>query len=177
MPKEKPPARIRFIDKKGRFVSAEKRYEKDKVARVQVKRRNRYVDVIVGKVTPEKLADVTSRQEFESLPPAHHQVAEFKSTKKYKAWDIAGKINSTKRVRRKLLRVTMEIDDKGRKRKVDFYTRINRNSSAQYNIFSRMNEALTGGKFFLYDRVSGKKIEGRKGKKVSLLRVTVDEVL
>ena len=175
---EKKPSRIIFRDERGRFVSATRRYEKGLVRSVGVRRRNRYVEVITGPVTPEKLADVTSRQEFESLPPAFSKMAEYKSTTKYKAWDIAGKIDKTKRIRRKLIRVTMELKSGERKRSVSFYTRINRNQSASYNIFQRMNEALGLENMYLYDKTpSGKLIEGRKGEKVRLTRVIVDEVI
>jgi hypothetical protein len=124
----------------------------------------------------EKLAMTMTRDEFEMLPEALAKTREYKSSKKYKAWDIAEQIDKSKGLRRKLLKIELELLDGKSRKKTSFYHVITSNKSRSYQIFVRINEAigLEGG--YLYNRV-GTKLLDRKGKKVKLDRVTVSEVL
>lgn len=177
-PEKHVASRVVFRDKSGRFVKEEDRYKRGLVAVVQVKRRGRYVNVFEeGKLTPEALADVTTRQEFEELATSFREIKSYKSSAKYKAWDVAQQIDSTPSIRRKLIKVEMFLSDGARTRVVNFYTKINKNQKASYNLFQRMNEAIGFDNMFLYNKIGRRAIEGRVGRKVSLTKVLVSEVL
>ena len=171
-----------FRDWKGRFVSPMRRYEEDVVALVQSWRgygkHGKYVDVIqYTGVTPEKMARLLTRDEYERLPEVPVSFKEFKPKGKYQAWNIAEQIDRAKGVRRKDLKVTMELQDGKRLRKVSFYTKIKANQKRSYQIFTAMNQAIGAERLHLYKAVGGKILADRKGRRVSIRKVTVAEVI
>jgi len=169
--------RIILRDSKGRFLPASERY-KGKVKTVQVKRRDKYVTVVEqGKVTPETLAEVTTREEFESLSEALGRRFHFETKRKYRAWHISEQIDKTKGLRRKLLKITLNLRDGKRLRPVAFYHEITANQKRSYQLFQRINNAVGMEGAYLYDRIGGKIIADRKGKKMTLESVDVQEVL
>ena len=168
-----------FRDKLGRFVAYKDRYDASKVAMVE--RWDPYIQlhrpVADRMLPPMDLATLLPGQYFDVLPPAFVKMQEYKSTSQYKAWDIAQQIDQTQGVRRKQLRVTMEIIDGKRKRTITFYQKIKSNAESSYHIFRRMNSALGFENMHLYKTAGGKVIADRRGRKVSLSKVIVEEVL
>lgn len=154
-----------------------------KVESVQAFRGGGYVEVVEShagkKIKPEDLIDVLNRREFEELPEALTEVAQYESKKKYKAWDVANQIDKTKGLRRKDLKITMELMDGKRKKTVSFYTKLKRTSTASYQIFSRMNKEVgtEGVQLFGSHNVEGKHTADRKGKAVKLGKVIVEVVI
>jgi hypothetical protein len=166
---------IIFRDAAGKFVKYSERYL-PKVAMVQARRRGEYEVLAERVLPPEDLADLLSGREFEQLPEATTPFAEYTSNKKYKAWDIAEQIDSTRGVRRKDLKITMEIMDGKRKKQLSFYQKIKSNQKSSYHLFKRMNEELGFEGLHLYKTAGGKHLADRKGRKVRLVRVRVEEV-
>lgn len=183
MPKRGNAKRIIFRDAKGRFVAEAERYS-TRVKSVQIRRRDpetdetRWMTVAKGgRMTPQRLAELTTRTEFESMEEARIPLKEYKTRKKYAAWDIAEQIDATKGIRRKLIRVTMDIREGKRLRKVSFYHNINSNKKRSYHIFRRMNDALGMEGLVLYKKAGGRILPDRRGKEVKLEKVVVEEVL
>lgn len=150
--------RVLFKDGFGRFVKAEDRYKK--ATTVQVLRRGKYVTVIdSAEVTPTKLAQVTNRTEFESLPPAfkHIKRVEAKPTRRKKApkdaaWQMAQQIAGTRGIRDKLVKITVTVRKGKRKRLVSFFHKIPKNKKTTYMLFKRLREASGGKELpFWYD--------------------------
>lgn len=174
MARHGPPVIFRSED--GRFMKHAHRYRPE-VAMVQAWRAGRYVDLSYEAVPAKQLADILSHREFETLKEATDPIDEYKSSKKYKAWDIAEQIDRTKGLRRKDMKLTVVVEDKGRRREVAIYHKIKRNTASSYRIFQRINEELGFMGMFLYDRAGGKLLADRKGRKVKLVKVIVEEVL
>jgi len=171
-----------FRDWHGRFVSPKDRYIPDKVALVQawqgINVNARYVDIIrYTKVTPENMARLMTVDDYESLPATTKPLKSFKPKGKYQAWDIAEQIDKASGLRRKELRVTMEIQDGRQLKKVVFYTKIKANQKRSYQLFTQMNQAIGVEKMHFYNRVGGKLMADRTGKKVVLKKVTVDQMI
>jgi hypothetical protein len=176
MPK-KQQSRIIFRDAKGRFLSPRKRYTKE-VASVQAKRGGQYVTIIKDKTpTPSGLVDLLNQREFEQLPEALVKVKSYSTKSKYAAWDIAEQIDKTKRVRRKNLKFTMQIQDGQRLKTIEFYHHIKSNKASSYAIFRRINAEVGIEGFHLYNTIRGRHIADRKGKQVKLVGITVEEVI
>ena len=144
---------------------------------IQAYRSGRYIDLAYRAVPPSTLVDLLSRPEFESLKEATAPIKEYTSRSKYAAWDIAAQVDKTKGLRRKDIKLTVVVDDGGRTRKIAIYHKIKRNTESNYRIFQRINEELGMAGFFLYDKVHGKMMSERKGRKVKLRRIIVEEVL
>jgi hypothetical protein len=168
--------RVIFRDKDGRFIPQSDRYTK-RVAKIQVVRNRKVRDIASGPLSSKDLAQVLSQREFESLTEATKLVKTFSSKKKYKAWDIASQIDKTKGLRRQNLKLTVMVNDGGRQKKFTFYHNIKRNSKSNYQIFRRINQEIGLEGMFLYDRVGGKFLSDRTGKKVSLLGIKVEKVV
>lgn len=169
--------RVLFRDKKGRFVSPKYKYEK-KVKSVQVRRGGRYVTVIEkGQVTPEKLAHVTNRYEFEKLPPSYESAGIVKPAGKYKAWDAAKKVDALRGLRGKTVKVEFDIYDGKRKRTMSFHYHMKKGTKASYGIFTEINEQLSGSGLYLYDKLKGKILADRRGKQVTMGEVRVSEMI
>ena len=166
-----------FRDLRGRFLPHSHRYREDEVAMIQAWRSGRYVDLAFKAVKPSTLVDILSRPEFESLKEATTPIKEVTSRSKYAAWDVASKIDKIKGIRRKDLKLTVVVDDGGRTRKVAIYHKIKRNSQSNYRIFQRINEELGFAGLFLYDKVGSKLLSDRKGRRVRLKSIIVEEVL
>ena len=144
---------------------------------IQAYRGGRYVKVAGEGVSPERLSNVLSQREFEALPEASILIRDIKSTAKYRSWDVAEKIDATKGIRRKQLKITMELIDGKRKRVITFYHRIKRNTKSSYRLFQRINEEIGFEGMFLYKSAGGKLISDRRGRKVTLGNVRVEEVV
>lgn len=168
---------VRFRGWDGKFVPAEDRFS-GKVKAVEAKRRGRWVYLIEdGDVSPKTLAVVLNRREFEDIPAAYDVIGEFKPHSKYQAWNVAEQIDNTRGVRRKLLRVKVVVDVGGKKKQVQFYQKINKNQKSSFRIFQRINETLGAEGLYTYKTINGKMITERKGKKVTIDKVIVEEVL
>lgn len=168
--------KVIFKGAKGKFVSPTDRYS-DKVKAVYVYRGGRYVKVADGAQTPSSLAMVTSRQEFDSLPEAYKFVKEYKPKGKYQAWNLAQQIDETKRIRRKLMKFVVKVKDGKRLRRISFYNYIKANQKRSYQLFKRINEELGTSRLFLYDKIGGKIMADRRGKKVAISSIEAFEVL
>lgn len=179
--------RVIYRDEKGRFVRYRDRYRqgefrdrkgrKIKIALVQAKRGDQYVDVGERALPPDVLVNVLSQREFESLPEATTVLHIFKSSKKYKAWDISEQIDKHKGIRRKEIKLVVTIQDGRRKKEVSVYHRIKSNAPASYSIFRRINDEIGFAGGFLYNTVNGKHLSDRKGKKVKLVSVRLEQIL
>jgi hypothetical protein len=123
------------------------------------------------------MARLLTRDEYERLPEVPIALRSFSPKGKYQAWNIAEQIDRSKGMRRKDLKITMEVQDGKRLRKVTFYTKIKANQKRSYQIFSAMNQAIGAERLHLYKAVGGKLLADRKGRKVSLKRVVVEEVI
>jgi hypothetical protein len=171
---------VRFRGKDGRFVPAEERFTQAKT--VEAFRRGRWVTLIEekkGHISPKDLAIVLNRKEFENIAPAYDPVVTVKPRSKYQAWNIAEQIDKTRGVRRKLLRVKITIQDsKGKQKQVQFYQKINKNQKSSARIYHRINEVLGAEGYYTYKTGRGGGIIGeRKGRKVKIVKATVEQVL
>jgi hypothetical protein len=169
------PIRVTFRDAAGKFLPATERYS-GKVAMVQVKRNKQWITLANRELPPDDLVQVLNQREFESLPEALVDVKDYKSKSKYKAWDISEQIDRTKRLRRKNLKFTVTIMDGTRRKSIAFYHNIKRNSASSYALFRRINQEIGLEGMFLYDKIGGKLIADRTGKKVSLVGIKVQEI-
>lgn len=170
-------SRVVFRNKLGRFISGTQRYTKD-VAMVQVVRNREYIIISERMLPPDSLVDVLSQREFESLPEALVDRGFFESGKKYKAWDIANQIDTSKRMRRKNLKFTVVIKEGNRQRQISFYHNIKRNAESSYSIFRRINQEVgIEGYYFYKETPGGKILTDRVGKKVHLVGIRVEEVV
>ena len=169
---------VRFRGTNGRFVRGEDRFTKQ-VKSVDVFRRGRWVTVIdESGFTPKDLAQVLNRKEFEEIPAAYEPIQEYKPRSKYQAWNIAEQIDKTRGVRRKLLRVKVVVRVGKKKKTLQFYQKINKNQKSSARIYHRINEALGAEGFYTYKgHPAGGIIGERKGKKVAIIKVTVEQVI
>ena len=172
----KTKVKVVFRDAKGKFMPQASRFDKH-VAMVQAVRNGYYTILAERGLGAKDLAQVLSQREFESLKEATVPVKLYTSGKKYKAWDIAEQIDKTKKIRRQDLKLTVMVDDGGRKKAFTFYHQIKRNSPSSYQLFRRINQEIGLEGMFLYDRVGGKLMSDRTGKKVKLLGIQVDKVI
>lgn len=174
--KKKIVKRVIFRDAGGKFLPQSERFTK-KVAMVQVVRHGSFITLAKKPLSSNDLAQVLSQTEFESLKEALKLVKVYRSSKKYKAWDIAEQIDKTKKLRRKDLKFTLVVNDGGRQKSFSFYHQIKRNSKSSYQLFRRLNQEIGLEGMFLYDKIHGKLMADRTGKKVSLVEVIVQEVV
>jgi hypothetical protein len=177
--KKKSTKRVLFFDARGKFVSARQRYD-GLVDRVMVSRGRRYVEVfkkVRSDLNPQQLANVTTRQEFESLPESYMFKGELKPKSKYQVWDIANKLDSMKGIRRKLLKVDVMVEDGKRLKVMPMYHIIKSNKKSSYHIFRRINDLLGANNMFTYDRIGSKLLADRRGKKVRIKGIRISEVL
>lgn len=128
-------------------------------------------------LNPAHLIDVLTVDEFEKMPPAFQFKADYKSTSKYQAWDIAKQIDRTIGIRRKQLQVVMELDTSKGRRRVEFWTKVKSPKERSYQIFTQMNQSLAKEQLFTYDRVRGKKLKERYGTKARIRSVRINQVL
>lgn len=155
----------------------ENRY-KPGVAQIQVVRNRRYLTVAERPLPPEDLANLLSQREFESLPEALIDKGFFTSKSKYKAWDIADKIDKTKGIRRKDLKYTVIVQDGRQRREFSFYHKIKRNTQSSYTLFRRINQELGLEGLYIYRELAGGKIlADRTGKQVKLIGIKVEEII
>lgn len=179
MKSKKQTKRVLFFDSKGKFVSARSRYD-GVVSRVMVSRGRRYVEVFSKTktdLTPQQLANVTTRQEFESLPESYMFKAELKPKGKYQVWDLANQLDQMKGIRRKLMKVDVMVQDGKRLKVIPMYHIIKSNKKSSYHLFRRMNDVLGANNLFTYDRIGSKVLADRRGKKVSIKGIRISEVL
>lgn len=175
------PRRVIFKDGLGRFVAAEDRYKK--ATTVMVRRGKKYVKVIEdSEVTPKKLAIVTTRQEFESLPPAFKHIKQIKpaaTTKKTKnkTWDIARDITKIRGVRDKLIKVTVRYKKGRRSRTVSFYHKISARKKSDYTLFKHLKEAVEGTKLPHWYDISLDDLEALEEDQVDIDSVDVETVM
>lgn len=170
--------RVIFKDGLGRFVKAEDRYKK--ATTVQVLRRGRYVTVMSETtVTPQKLAIVTSRPEFESLPPAFKHVKRIIPPKKGKdrTWKVAQDIAGARGTKDKLLKLTVKFKTKGRTRTVSFFHKLARRRKTNYSLFKHLKEATEGVQVpFWYD-ITEEDIPKLTKDKTVIEEVEIEEVM
>lgn len=179
--KEVPRPVLLFKGYDGRFIKHSERYT-DKVASAWAYRSGRYVDLFhpeyTGKlIKPEDLMIVLRRDEFERLPEAVRPIASFKPKSRYQVWNLSEQIDKTKGMRRKLIKLTIRVRDGRRLRKVTMYTKVKGNQKRSYQIFKQVNDALGAEGFFTYDRVGTKLLADRRGKKISIEGIDVEEVI
>jgi hypothetical protein len=172
-----PPAVI-FRDKRGRFVSAAKRYSPETIM-VQRRVRGQYVTVIRGKgrITPFSLAQVLDRITYERLPPALVPVKEFRPRGIYKAWNAAGKIDKMRGLRGHLVKVTMTIADGKRRRQISFMHSMKKRARRNVSLWRHMNAAIGMQGFYFYNQVAGRILADRIGKRVDLVSVKVEKAI
>jgi hypothetical protein len=176
MAKNRTKSKVIFRDGLGRFLPQAKRFTKD-VAMIQAVRNGRYIKLADRPLQSKDLTQILSRTEYESLHEALESVKNYTSKKKYKAWDIAEQIDKTKGIRRKDMKFTIEVDDGGRKKSFSFYHQIKKNSTSSYQLFRRINQELGLERMFLYDKVGGKLLPDRTGKKVTLIGIRMEKVV
>lgn len=172
-------SKIRFRDEHGRFVKQEERYQK--AVKVEKLFRGKWETIAEGKkvITPKRLVDILNRNEFESLAPNYSSPTTIKPTaRKYTAWDAANKIGGLRGIKGHMMKVTMNIRDGDRLRKISFYRRVSRKKKySPYGMFRQMNQALGNEKLYLYNRIGSKLLPDRKGKSVHLESIEVSKEL
>lgn len=174
---KKKQARVIFRGERGRFVSPKVRYT-SKVKQVQIKRGDRYVTVLEKKTpSPKILVDLLNQREFESLPEAIMPFKVFKPHSKYAAWNLAEQLDKAKGIRRKQLKITLELMDGQRLKRLTFYHIIKKNQTSSYQLFRRINEEIGFEGLQLYNQIRGKMIADRKGKQVRLIKAIVETVI
>ena len=176
MAKKKSKSRVIFRDGLGRFLPQSERFTK-KVAMIQAVRNKVYVVLATQPLPSKDLTQVLSQREYESLHEATVLVKDYKSNKKYKAWDIAGQIDKTKGLRRQDLKLTVTVNDGGKIKAFSFYHQIKKNGASNYQIFRRVNQELGLERMFLYDTVGGRLLPDRTGRKVTLQGIKVEKVV
>jgi len=167
-------------DFKGRFVKLKDRYS-DKVAKVLAWRGRQYKAVFirsegVGPLTPKTLVNLLMNDEYETLPEAVQKYDELKPKGKYQAWDIGVQLSRRRGIRGKLMKLILHLKDGKRMRKVITYTRISKGPIG-VNIWGAINRAVGASGFYLYDRFAGKLLVDRRGKKVVIDKVIMQEVM
>lgn len=177
--KVKPP-KVIFKDGLGRFVKAEDRYKK--ASTVLVRRRGKYVPVIEDSViTPKNLAQVTTRPEFESLPPAFKHIKRIEAATgakvKNKTWDMAQKIAKVRGVRDKLVKVTVKFKKGRRGRTVTFYHKIPSKKKSEYMLYRQLKEATEGVKLPHWYDITEDDLENLEEDKADIQDVDVETVL
>lgn len=178
--KQTKQQRVIFKDGTGRFVKAEDRYKK--ATTVQVLRRGKYVTVInKSEVTPQRLAQVTSRPEFESLPAAFKHVKSVKPPKgraSNKTWEISQTIAKTRGVRDKLIKITAKFKAKsGEVKKVSFFHKIPRKKRSDYVLFKRLKEATEGIQLPYYYDITEADLSKLTKDKVKIVDIEIEEVM
>ena len=169
---------LRFRDELGRFVAQAERYQKAITVERKVGRRWHKITEGHRVITPARLANLVPRTEFEGLAPNYGHPVEIKPTaKKFTAWDVAQQANKTRGLRGHVVKVTMNLRDGDRLRKITFYRRVKRRGDITYGFFQQMNKVIGNEKLFLYDRVGSKLIADRKGKQVHLQSIEVAKEL
>jgi len=185
MPRVGQPGSVAFRDKQGKFVKHSERFT-DKVFMLQAYRSGQMDELSVRDVrhpkpgplvTPEHLATLLVPREYESLGEATLPIASFESGSKYKAWDIAEQIDQMKGIRRKDLKLNIVIQDGDRERTITMYHKIKGNGPSSYRLFQRFNEEIGFEGYYLYKTAGGKIIADRRGRKVSLKRIDVEEIV
>lgn len=175
IPKDKRKGRrVIFRDARGRFVKESERYQK--AVSVQRLFRGKYVTVTEGKrrLTPKRLAELINQDEFEALPANYSDAVNIETkARKYTAWDLANRLEKTRGLRGKVLRVTMVLQDGSRTRRVTFFRKMKQRGAAAYGFFRQMNEAIGNEKMYLYNRIMSKLFPDRRGKQVNLKRLEV----
>lgn len=174
------PQRVIFKDGLGRFVKAEDRYKK--ATTVLVRRGKKYVPVIEdSEVTPKKLAQVTTRPEFESLPPAfkHIKRVEAPTSKKVKnkTWKLAQDIARTRGVKDKLVKITVKFRKGRRGRTASFYHKIPAKKKSDYMLFKHLKEVTEGVKLPHWYDVMPDDLEAMEEDKAEIMDVDVETVL
>jgi hypothetical protein len=170
------PAAVLFRDKLGRFMKQSERYGKN-LAMVQRRLHDRYVTVKRGRVEPMELASLLNRRQFEALAEASREIRTYKSRRKYAAWDIAEQIDKTPRVRHRILKITLDLVDGKRMRKVTIYHTIKTKKASNISIWKHINQAVGLEGMQLYSQVGGKILSDRVGRKVSLKSVKLEEII
>lgn len=178
----RPRPGIMVYDKKGRLLPWNKLYS-SKVKLVKVFRGTKYHTFFeptkkMPTLTPKWAAEFLTPDEFDRLPEFTKPIKDYSSKKKYQAWDVAGQIDKTRGLRRKLLKITMTVKTGGGQfRKISTYTKIKASQKRSYQVFAAMNQAIGAAGFFLYNRVGGKLLAERVGRKVKLMKVLVEEII
>lgn len=168
--------RVVFRDAKGRFVAESERYQR--ATSMQRQFRGKWVTVVKGTrvLTPRRIAELLNRDEFEALAPNYGPVRTVKpQVKKYTAWDVSQLIQggAVRGIRGRVIKVTMNLRDGKRLRRVSFFYRVRRKGNFAYGLFKEMNAAIGNQAMFLYDRVGSKLLPDRKGRQVRLQSVDV----
>lgn len=122
------------------------------------------------RLSPKALADLLPRPEFESLAANYsdEKIIEPKD-KHFTAWDLSTQVNRMRRIRGKMLRVTMTIRDGKQQREVTFYRKVKRKGPISYGFFRQANSAIGNDGGYLYNRIGSKLFPDRKGRKVKLI--------
>lgn len=176
------PKRLIFRDALGRFLKGTDRYTK-KVKSVSAVRGGKYVKIIDnGDVTPKKLVDLVTREEFEALPAAYGDDFTFKAPKgKYKAWALAEQIVKTRGVKGKQLKITLEFSHGRQKRNLTLYFQPKKSATAIQNqtaLWSTMTRALGMENASEYTKVGSRFLEDRRGTTtVKLLGAKIERLI
>lgn len=172
------PKKVRFRDEEGRFVAEALRYKYATVVERKVRGKWHRVTEGTKVITPKRLTELITRDEFESLDPAYGKETVIVPTaRKYTAWDIAEKMNRARGLKGKQLRVEMNILDGESLRKIVFYRKMKTRGNPTYGIFAQMNEVIRNSGFHLYNRIGSIFVPDRKGKQVKLQSVTIQPVI
>lgn len=169
--------KVIFRDDKGRFVAESERYQR--ATSVQKLFRGKYETIVDHKkVTPRLLADLLTRDEFESMAANYSPPITLETkAKKYSAWDLANVAEGVRGLRGHMTKVTMNLQDGDRLRKVTFFHKVSRKGKFSYQLFRHMNSAIGNEKLFLYNRIGSKLLPDRKGKQVHLKSIEISKEL
>lgn len=173
--KPKPPKRVLFFDANGKFVSPVDRYKK--AVKVMRYVRGKYREVTEGEkvITPRRLVDLLTQDEFEHLPATFGSPRDVKPTaRKYIAWDLSQKAVKVRGLRGKAVRVTMTIKDGKATRIVSFIHQFRHKGARPYGLFKHMNEAIGNIGGFLYNRIRSKLLSDRKGRQMRLQGIRLE---
>lgn len=171
-----------FRDAKGRIVAAKDRYSK-KVKTVQAVRGGRYVNIIEdGDVTPKKLVDLVSREEYEAMPVVYgkSEMAVTKATK-YRAWGLAGAVTKQRGVKGKLLKLDIGLIVGKKKKSITVFFQPKKyasNSKNQTALWSTIVRTLGLENVSEYDKLPNRIFQDRRGtKKGKITGIKVSRVI
>ncbi len=176
IPKAASGRKVLFFDKKGKFVAESERYQK--ATRVLRLYRRKFVEIYNRDkpITPTTLANLINRDEFEALAPNFAApVVVTTNAKKFTAWSIAEKLsnNAVRGLRGKAAKVTLNLRDGDRLRKVTLYHRFRKKGPNSVSLFKAMNHAIGQEGYHLYNRLGSKLLPDRKGQKIHLQSVEI----
>lgn len=168
-----------FLGPNGRMVPESRRYQD--ASRVLRLFRGKWHEIIndgkvKGKITPKRLVDLVPRHEFEALAANYTDpVTLSPRSKVFRAWELANRLGSVRGIRGHTVRITLRVQDGKRIRLVSFFRKVKPKGDFSYGFFKQMNNAIGMEGGYLYNRIEGKLLRDRIGRKMHLISMDVQK--